>query len=85
MLLTAARELGIDLASSIMFGDKTSDLEAARVAGVPVRVLLGTDARELPAMPATAGLAGAVYRGLLDATADAALLAPPGSLTTASG
>ncbi len=85
MLLAAARDLGIDLASSIMFGDKTSDLEAARVAGVPVRVLLGTDARELPAMPATPGLASAAYRGLLDATADAALLAPPGSVTAAAG
>ncbi len=85
MLLAAAHDLGIDLASSIMFGDKTSDLEAARVAGVPVRVLLGTDACALPPVPATRGLAGAVYRGLLDATADAALLAPPGSLTAASG
>ena len=85
MLLAAAHDLGIDLASSIMFGDKTSDLEAARVAGVPVRLLLGTDACALPPVPATRGLAGAVYRGLLDATADAALLAPPGSLTAASG
>ena len=85
MLLAAARELGIDLASSIMFGDKISDLEAAHAAGVPLRVLLGTDAHELPAMPATPGLAGAAYRGLLDATADAALLAPPGGVTADAG
>ena len=83
MLLTAASELGIDLASSIMFGDKTSDLESARSAGVPMRVLLGTDAREVPAMPPTPGLAGAAYRGLLDATADAALLAPRSGVAAA--
>jgi D-glycero-D-manno-heptose 1,7-bisphosphate phosphatase len=85
MLLTAARELGIDLAASIMFGDKLSDLEAARAAGVPVRVLLGTDSRAVPTMPATPGLASAAYQGLLDATAHAALLAPPGSVTAAAG
>jgi D-glycero-D-manno-heptose 1,7-bisphosphate phosphatase len=75
MLLDAARELGIDLASSVMFGDKPSDLEAARAAGVPIRVLLGTDARETPAMPSD-GLANAAFRSLLDATADTVLLAP---------
>lgn len=76
MLLAAARDLGIDLACSVMFGDKASDLEAARAVGVPLRVLLGTDAREVPAMPPAHGLASAAFRGLLEATADAALLAP---------
>lgn len=76
MLLAAARDLGIDLGASVMFGDKVSDLEAARAAGVPLRVLLGTDAREAPALPSPAGLASAAYRGLLEATGDAALLAP---------
>jgi hypothetical protein len=38
-------------------------------------VLLGTDAHETPAMPSD-GLANAAFRSLLDATADAALLAP---------
>ena len=75
MLLAAARELGIDLAASVMFGDKASDLEAARAAGVPLRILLGTDARERPALSSAAGLASSAYRGLVDATADAALLA----------
>ncbi|MCU0922366.1 MAG: D-glycero-beta-D-manno-heptose 1,7-bisphosphate 7-phosphatase, partial [Burkholderiaceae bacterium] len=51
MLHAAARDLGIHLKSSAMFGDKSSDLEAARTAGVPIRVLLGTDAREMPALP----------------------------------
>jgi D-glycero-D-manno-heptose 1,7-bisphosphate phosphatase len=76
MLLAAARDFGINLRSSAMFGDKTSDLEAARAAGVPLRVLLGTDARETPALPSATGLASAAFRGLLDATADVALLAP---------
>lgn len=34
MILRAAREHGIDLAASIMVGDKDSDLAAARAAGV---------------------------------------------------
>ena len=83
MLLAAARDLGIDLQSSAMFGDKDSDLEAARAAGVPIRVLLGTDARELPDMPPASGLASAVFRGLLEATADAALLVPPSTAGSA--
>jgi D-glycero-D-manno-heptose 1,7-bisphosphate phosphatase len=76
MLLAAARDHQIDLAASVMFGDKASDLEAARAAGVPLRILLGTDARERPALLSPAGLASSAYRGLLDATADTALLAP---------
>jgi D-glycero-D-manno-heptose 1,7-bisphosphate phosphatase len=85
MLLDAARELGIDMAPSVMFGDKPSDLEAARAAGVPIRVLLGTDGRETPAMPSADGLATAAYRGLLDATADAAILAPARSEKSVAG
>jgi D-glycero-D-manno-heptose 1,7-bisphosphate phosphatase len=76
MLIAAARDLGIDLTSSAMFGDKTSDLEAARTAGVPIRMLLGTDAREVPVMPSAPGLVSAAFRGLLEASADAALLVP---------
>ncbi len=49
LLLTAARELSLDLARSVLFGDKASDIEAAAAAGVPQRVLLGTDGRALPA------------------------------------
>jgi len=85
MLLAAAHDLGIDLGSSAMFGDKVSDLEAARAAGVPLRVLLGTDARETPALPLAEDLAVAAYRGLLDATADAAILAPAHAARSVAG
>jgi D-glycero-D-manno-heptose 1,7-bisphosphate phosphatase len=37
MLLAAAKDLGLDLAKSALLGDKDSDLEAARAAGVPTR------------------------------------------------
>ena len=57
MLTAAARDLNIDLAASIMFGDSASDLVAAQAAGVPLRVLLGTDGRAVPAMPSLPGLA----------------------------
>ncbi|MGC4078242.1 MAG: D-glycero-beta-D-manno-heptose 1,7-bisphosphate 7-phosphatase [Rubrivivax sp.] len=42
MILRAADQLQIDLARSALFGDKGSDLEAARAAGVQHRVLLLT-------------------------------------------
>ena len=71
LLLRAAREHDLALSASVMFGDRASDLEAARSAGVPIRILLGTDAREVPAPAAVAALATARYRGLLQA-ADAA-------------
>ncbi len=38
MLLDAARDLGLDLAASAIVGDKPTDLEAGRAAGVPVRI-----------------------------------------------
>ncbi len=40
MLLQAANEHVLDLASSVMVGDKSSDMEAAHAAGVPNRVLV---------------------------------------------
>jgi len=49
LLLAAARDLSLDLARSALFGDKSSDIEAALAAGVPQRVLLGTDGRTVPA------------------------------------
>jgi D-glycero-D-manno-heptose 1,7-bisphosphate phosphatase len=75
MLLTAARDLGLDLGTSVLFGDKESDLLAARAAGVPERVLLGTDGAALPAAPAPDGLATARFRRLDEALSDASLLA----------
>jgi D-glycero-D-manno-heptose 1,7-bisphosphate phosphatase len=63
MLLRAARELDLDLASSLMFGDRESDLQAARAAGVPLRYLLATDGKG--ALGASEpGLASASYRSL---------------------
>lgn len=45
MILRAAREHGIDLARSMMIGDKPSDAEAARCAGVGRIVLVTADRR----------------------------------------
>ncbi len=63
----------------------SSDLEAARTAGVPIRVLLGTDAREMPALPSADDLASAAFRGLFEATADVALLAPAHAAKSVAG
>lgn len=41
LLLRAADDLSIDLGCSVMVGDKPSDLDAARRAGVKRRILLG--------------------------------------------
>ena len=41
MLLQAQRELNIDLSSSIVVGDKASDMQAGRAAGVGRLLLLG--------------------------------------------
>ena len=72
MMLAAARELSLDLSRSALFGDKASDIEAAAAAGVPQRVLLGTDGRALP--PADlAPQATARFASLAEA-ADSALL-----------
>jgi D-glycero-D-manno-heptose 1,7-bisphosphate phosphatase len=40
MLLQAARDLGVDLAHSVIVGDKLSDLEAGRAAGLAACVLV---------------------------------------------
>ena len=44
----AASEYGIDMKSSIMVGDKLSDLQAAKSAGVGRLVLFGDSTSELP-------------------------------------
>ncbi len=54
MLLQAARDLGIDLGRSVLFGDKPGDCTAGRLAGCPERVLLGTDAKACPSPSADA-------------------------------
>jgi D-glycero-D-manno-heptose 1,7-bisphosphate phosphatase len=74
MLLAAARDLSIDPARSAMFGDKESDIEAAAAAGVPHRVLLGSDGRALP-RDDLAPLATARFTSLADAVASASVRA----------
>jgi len=46
MFLAAASELGIDLISSVMIGDKLSDMQAALAAGVGTCLYLGADSAE---------------------------------------
>ncbi len=48
LFFKAAKDLKIDLPSSIAFGDKERDLEAAKRAGVPTRILLGKDGKSVP-------------------------------------
>jgi D-glycero-D-manno-heptose 1,7-bisphosphate phosphatase len=69
MLLRAAAEHGLALDQSLLIGDKASDLEAAHAAGVPVRLLVGTDGGSVPPDPAAPGLATGRYRSLADAAA----------------
>jgi D-glycero-D-manno-heptose 1,7-bisphosphate phosphatase len=83
MLLTAERDLNLDLAASAMFGDKASDLVAARSAGVPLRFLLGTDGRAMPEAPAEPGLATGTYASLAAALEDSALRAAAGAQVAA--
>jgi D-glycero-D-manno-heptose 1,7-bisphosphate phosphatase len=64
MLLDAARELRLDLARSVLFGDKPSDLQAAQAAGVPLRVLLGTDGLAVPDAPQPPELASTRFASL---------------------
>lgn len=69
MLLQAARELSLDLAESILFGDKCEDLLAAQAAGLAHRVLLGKDGRIAPRGDCAPGLATARFTSLHDAVA----------------
>lgn len=74
LLLAAARELSLDLSRSVLFGDKASDIEAAAAAGVPRRVLLGTDGRALPP-PDLAPRATARFASLAEAVQSESLRA----------
>jgi D-glycero-D-manno-heptose 1,7-bisphosphate phosphatase len=67
MLLQAERDLGLWLQGSAMFGDRPSDLQAARAAGVSARFLVGTDGVARPAVLDDRTLATAIYPSLLDA------------------
>lgn len=66
LLLRAAEDFGIDLASSWMVGDKVADIEAGTRAGCrPILVLTGYGRRERPAL---AGGGVAVCEDLMAAT-----------------
>lgn len=65
MILRAAEEMAIDLSQSMIFGDKESDMLAAKTAGIPRRILLGTDGKVEPLPTASCT---AVSRSLLTAT-----------------
>ncbi|MEP6607097.1 MAG: D-glycero-beta-D-manno-heptose 1,7-bisphosphate 7-phosphatase [Burkholderiaceae bacterium] len=80
MLVRASREHGLDLARSIMLGDRPSDLEAAKAAGLNTRILLGTDATAVPPTPRVAGLATGRFRSLREA---ASAMEANGTLTVA--
>jgi D-glycero-D-manno-heptose 1,7-bisphosphate phosphatase len=73
MLLAAARELSLELARSMLFGDKCEDLLAAQAAGIPHRVLLGKDGRAFPDQGCAPGLAQARFAGLREAVASTQL------------
>jgi len=73
MLLQAARELSLDLAQSMLFGDKCEDLQAAQAAGIAHRVLLGKDGRAPPRDECAPGLATARFTNLGDAVASSEL------------
>lgn len=47
LLLAAQHELSLDLSTSVLIGDKMSDIEAGRRAGVGQRILLSGDAAAL--------------------------------------
>lgn len=58
MLLTAQKDLDIDMTQSVMFGDKRGDMQAALAAGVTTRILVGKDGKNTPeAVPESTNVA----------------------------
>jgi D-glycero-D-manno-heptose 1,7-bisphosphate phosphatase len=80
MLLAAVRDLSLDRARSVLFGDKASDIEAAAAAGLAHRVLLGRDGLA-PPPDGLAPLATARFASLAAAMRDDDLLAALGAAT----
>ena len=78
MLLAAARDLSLDLEHSVMFGDRASDLQAAAAAGVPTRILLGTNGISEPLADVPAAWVTARYKTLSDAVGE--FLAAPSAV-----
>jgi D-glycero-D-manno-heptose 1,7-bisphosphate phosphatase len=52
MILEAAAAFGLDLSRSALIGDKASDIEAARRAGVGLRIVMTSELDEVVACPA---------------------------------
>jgi len=75
MLLAAARDLGLDLAHSVIFGDKCDDMRAGRSAGVGLRVFLGKDGLAAPSEECADGLVSLRFASLAQALSDPALRA----------
>ena len=71
MILQAARELGIDLPGSFLIGDKPSDIDAARAAGVGTSYLVASD------NPLSVAASTSVSRWSLPACVDLILQAQP--------
>jgi D-glycero-D-manno-heptose 1,7-bisphosphate phosphatase len=51
MMRDAAHAHGLDLAASVMIGDRATDMLAAAAAGIPTRILLPADAAEAASPP----------------------------------
>lgn len=79
MLLQAAHDLKLDLSQSLAFGDRARDLQAARSAGIPHRILLGTNGTASPTDLPDPQLATARYPSLAQAVT--ALMNQPTSIT----
>lgn len=60
MIVRAAAELGLDLAGSVLIGDKNSDLEAGRAAGVGTLLKFGADGNLPPLAKRIASLQEAI-------------------------
>ncbi|WAC73492.1 D-glycero-beta-D-manno-heptose 1,7-bisphosphate 7-phosphatase [Roseateles sp. SL47] len=75
LILRAARALDIDLTRSVLFGDKVSDIEAARNAGVAHYALLATNGEGRPE-----SLPGALPDALRDTPCHRSLASAVGAL-----
>jgi histidinol phosphatase-like enzyme len=58
------RDLDLDPARSVLFGDKRSDLEAAVAAGVAERILLGLNGTTVPDSAVAGNLATGRFNAL---------------------
>jgi len=52
MILRARADFGLDLASSVLVGDKSSDIEAAHAAGIGTKILLRSGGADVEMQPA---------------------------------